>query len=55
MKKNSESKKQLYRIYLPVNLADRRMSKKKKKNIFYYLIYAIVTLSKMAGKTGPFL
>ena len=54
MKKNSESKKQLYRIYLPVNLADRRMSKKK-INFFSYLIYDIVTLSKMAGKTGPFL
>ena len=34
MKKNSESKKQPYRIYLPVNLADRRMSKKKQQHFF---------------------
>ena len=52
--KNKESKKPPLRIYLPVKLADGRMSIKK-ENISSCLIYKIVSLSKMARKAEPFL
>ena len=42
--------KQLFRIYLLVKLDDRKISIKKEK-IFSYLIYNIISFSKMAGKT----
>ena len=51
--KNKGSKKQPYRIRLPVKLADGRRSIKKGK-ICSYLNYNIVSLGKMAGKTEPF-
>ena len=50
--KNKESKKHPFRICLPVKLADEKTSIKKGK-IFSYLIYNIVSLGKMAGKTEP--
>ena len=50
--KNKESKKHPFRICLPVKLADGKTSIKKGK-IFSYLIYNIVSLGKMAGKTEP--
>ena len=50
---NKESKKQAFRICLPVKLTDGRMSIKKEKNCSY-LIYNIVSLDKMAGKTKAF-
>ena len=50
--KNKESKKHPFRICLPIKLADERTSIKKGK-IFSYLIYNIVSLGKMAGKTEP--
>ena len=48
-KKNRESKKQLFRIYLPVKLTNRKISMKKEK-ISSYLIYNITSFSKIAGK-----
>ena len=50
---SNESKKQLFRIYHPVKVAYRIMSVKKEK-LSSYLIYNIISLSKMAGKTEPF-
>ena len=38
---------------LPVKFNDGRMSIKKEKN-YSFLIYDIVCMNKMAGKTGPF-
>ena len=52
-KKNKESKKQLFRIYLPVKLVDGKMSMKKEE-ISSYLIYNIISFSKMAGKRDFF-
>ena len=48
-KKNRESKKQLFRIHLPVKLTNRKISMKKEK-ISSYLIYNITSFSKIAGK-----
>ena len=50
--KNKESKKQPLRIGLPVKLADGRISIKKEE-IFSYLVYNIVSLGKIPGKTEP--
>ena len=47
-----ESQKWSIRTYLPVKLADGRMSTEKEK-LSSYLICNIVHLSKMAGKTEP--
>ena len=47
--KNKESKKQTFRICLPVKLADGKMSMKKEKNCSY-LIFKIFNQGKMAGK-----
>ena len=52
--RNKETKKYPLRIYVPVKLADGKISMKKEK-ISLYLIYKIVSLSEMAGKTGSFL
>ena len=51
--KNKESKKQLFRIYLPIKLAEGKISMKKEKNSSK-LIYNIASFSKMAGKTDFF-
>ena len=51
--KNKESKKHPFRIWLPVKLADGRTSMKNEV-ISSYLVYNIVSLGKMAGKTEPF-
>ena len=40
-------------MYFSIKLADRKMTIKK-ENISSHLIYNIVNLSKMAGKTEPF-
>ena len=51
--KNKESKKRTFQIYHAVNLADGRMSiKKEKKSSF--LIYSILSFTKMAGKQNLF-
>ena len=51
--KNKESKKRTFRIYHAVNLADGRTSiKKEKKSSF--LIYSILSFTKMAGKQNLF-
>ena len=47
--KSNLSKKQPFRICLPVKLADGRMSVKKKKK-YSHLICNIFSLGKMAGK-----
>ena len=47
--KNKESKKQVFRICLPVKFADRRMSMKNEKNSSYSS-YNILRLGKTAGK-----
>ena len=47
--KNKESKKQPFRICVPVKLADGKMSIKKEKN-YSYLMHSIVSLGRMAGK-----
>ena len=52
-KKIKELKKLPLRIYLAVKLTDGRMSIKKEK-FSLYLIYNIVSSSKMSGKTEPF-
>ena len=49
-KKNKESKKQLFGIYLPVKLATGKMSIKKKK-IFLAPNSSYYQFQKMAGKT----
>ena len=51
--KNKESKKQLFRIYLPIKLAEGKISMKKEKNSSK-LIYNIASFIKMAGKTDFF-
>ena len=53
LKKNKESKKQLFRLYLPVKLAQGKMSMKKEKNSSN-IIYIIISFSKIAGKTELF-
>ena len=45
--------KQLFRICLPVKLADRRTSIKKEK-VSSYIVYNFSSFSKMAGKTESF-
>ena len=45
--------KQLFRICLPVKLADRRTSIKKEK-VSSYIVYNFNSFSKMAGKTESF-
>ena len=45
--------KQLFRICLPVKLADRRTSIKKEK-VSSYIVYNFDSFSKMAGKTESF-
>ena len=47
--KTKESKKQPFRIHLPVKLDDGRMPMKKEKN-YSYQIYNTVSFDKMAGK-----
>ena len=52
--KNKESKKQPFRIWLPVIiLADEKISIKKEE-ISSYLVYNIVSLGKMAGEAETF-
>ena len=45
---NKESKEQPFRTYLPVNKNAKKSGEKG------YLIYNIVSLGKIAAKTGPF-
>ena len=53
--KNKESKKQPFRICLAVIICLRWFTYiNKKKEISSYLVYSIVGLGKMAGKTEPF-
>ena len=53
LKKNKESKKQLFRLYLPVKLAEGKMSMKKEKNSSN-IIYITISFSKIAGKRELF-
>ena len=47
---NKESKKKPFKIFLPVKLADGRMSMKKENYNIYIYIYNIFNLGEMAGK-----
>ena len=51
--KKNKSRRRQFRIYLPVKLADGEMSMKK-ENISSYLIYNIISLNKITGKTESF-